>query len=103
MLMFAMDDQAVALLAELLPPVPHLLDKWAGGVVLIEIDAAGTEPMLDLESSTKSGYNNKIIRFERYQRNQLDAVGYKQQPDTSHQQMLNDEQIVEHLAEQIED
>src|SRR5690625_4708748 len=84
MLMFAMDDQAVTLLAELLPPVPHLLDKWAGGVVLIGIDAAGTEPLLDLDSSSKSGHNNTIIRFE------------------SLQQILIDGRIVDHLAEQID-
>ena len=97
---FAVYHYGVATRSQLCTALPHLLDKRAGRIVGVRVNATRGQRFLDLQSRTKGRYNDDICRSEFVPWDQLLTGRGENKPYPALLQVPVNIGIVDHLAEE---
>lgn len=97
-----MDDYRIVFRAELLRAIPHLLNKRAGCVVLLNLDSLVEQERLYFERGAERGNDDDIIGMNFIPRNELFSVSVHDKADAATLQVVIDLLVVNHLAKEID-
>src|SRR5687768_17163490 len=101
MLWFAVNNDRITFLSDLLASVPHLFYERTGGIVFFCLDSKAMESFFHIPCSSECGYNYNVFWLQCIKRNQFFPISILKEANTLLTQVSIHLRVMDHFAEQV--